>query len=60
VLFDKISRSIRILCFYGDIIVNTDNNITYNGESNEFLTIWESLVEEDEEAQLDMKARQTM
>lgn len=38
-LFDRISSNIEILCFYGGIIVNTNNGITYNGGSNEFLTV---------------------
>jgi len=37
-LFDKISCNLRILCFYNGIIVNTENDITYNGRSHEFLT----------------------
>jgi hypothetical protein len=37
-LFDKISYNLRILCFNCGIIVNTDNDITYNEESHEFLT----------------------
>jgi len=37
-LFDKISCNLRILCFYNSIIVNTENDITYNGRSHEFLT----------------------
>jgi uncharacterized protein (DUF2132 family) len=27
-----------ILCFHGDIIINIDNGITYNGRNQEFLT----------------------
>jgi hypothetical protein len=38
-LFDKISYNLRILCFNCSIIVNTDNDITYNEESHEFLTV---------------------
>ena len=37
-LFDRMSCDFRILCFYDGIIINTDNDITYNGESHEFLT----------------------
>jgi hypothetical protein len=37
-LFDKISYNLRILSFNCGIIVNTDNDITYNEESHEFLT----------------------
>jgi hypothetical protein len=37
-LFDRMSSDFRILCFYDGIIINTDNDITYNGESHEFLT----------------------
>jgi hypothetical protein len=36
-LFDKISCNLRILCFYDGIIVNTENDIIYNGRSHEFL-----------------------
>jgi len=39
VLFDKISGNLGILYFHGNIIVNTNNGITYNGRSHEFLTI---------------------
>ena len=38
ILFDKMSSNLEILCFYGGIIVNTDNGITYNVGSHEFLT----------------------
>jgi hypothetical protein len=31
------SSNLGILCFHGSIIVNTDNGITYNGGSHEFL-----------------------
>jgi len=37
VLFNRISCTIRILCFYDDTIANTNNDITYNRGSNEFL-----------------------
>jgi hypothetical protein len=39
------SDSLGILCFYSGIIVNTDNGITYNGGSHEFLitTLYMSL-----------------
>jgi len=37
VLFDKTSSNLEILYFHGGIIVNTDNDITYNGGSHEFL-----------------------
>jgi hypothetical protein len=36
--FHEISSNLGILCFNDSIIVNTDNDITYNGESHEFLT----------------------
>jgi hypothetical protein len=39
VLFDKNSSSFRILYFHGGIIINTDNGITYNGGSHEFLIV---------------------
>jgi hypothetical protein len=39
VLFDRISGDLGILCFHGGIIVNTDNGITYNGGSHEFLIV---------------------
>jgi hypothetical protein len=32
------SSNFGILCFHDDIIINTDNDITYNRESHEFLT----------------------
>jgi hypothetical protein len=32
------SDDLEILYFYSDIIVNTDNDIIYNGGSHEFLT----------------------
>jgi len=32
------SGNLEILCFHSGIIVNTDNGITYNGGSHEFLT----------------------
>lgn len=35
-LFDRISCSVGLLCF--ETIVNTNNDITYNERSNEFLT----------------------
>jgi len=35
VLFDTITNNIEILCFWGSIIVNTDNGIMYNRESHE-------------------------
>jgi len=35
--FVVLSGNLGILCFHGGIIVNTDNDITYNGESYEFL-----------------------
>jgi hypothetical protein len=38
VLFDIIFDNLEILCFYGGIIVNANNAITYNGGSHEFLT----------------------
>jgi hypothetical protein len=38
ILFDRMSGNLKILCFYGGIIVNTDNGITYNVGSHEFLT----------------------
>jgi len=38
-LFHEISNNLGILCFNDSIIVNTDNDITYNGGSHEFLTI---------------------
>ena len=28
----------RLLCFHGGNIINTDNDITYNEKSHEFLT----------------------
>jgi hypothetical protein len=31
------SDNLGILCFYSDIIVNTDNDFTYNEGSHEFL-----------------------
>jgi len=37
VLFHKIFSNLGILCFHCSIIVNTDNGITYNGGSHEFL-----------------------
>jgi hypothetical protein len=37
-LFDKISDNLGILYFHGCIIINTDNDITYNRGSHEFLT----------------------
>jgi len=37
VLFDRTSGNLEILCFHGGIIVNTDNDITYNRGSHEFL-----------------------
>jgi hypothetical protein len=30
--------NLKLLCLHGSIIVNTDNDITYNEESHEFLT----------------------
>jgi hypothetical protein len=33
------SDNLGILCFHGGIIINTDNTITYNRDSHEFLTI---------------------
>jgi len=38
VLFDGTSRSIEILCFYDNIIINTNNDIVYKREINRFLT----------------------
>ena len=38
VLFDRMSSNFGILWFHDGIIINTDNDITYNGESHEFLT----------------------
>ena len=38
VLFDRMSDNLWILYFHDDIIVNINNDITYNGESCEFLT----------------------
>jgi hypothetical protein len=38
VLFDRISGNLGILCFHNGIIVNTNNDITYNGGSYKFLT----------------------
>jgi hypothetical protein len=32
------SHAVGIICFYGGTLSNTDNDTTYNGESNEFLT----------------------
>jgi hypothetical protein len=32
------SHAIGIICFYGGTLSNTDNGITYNRGSNEFLT----------------------
>jgi len=37
VLFDRTFGNLEILCFHGGIIVNTDNDITYNGGSHGFL-----------------------
>jgi len=31
--------NLRILCFLGGMIVNTNNDITYNGGSHEFLNV---------------------
>jgi hypothetical protein len=47
VLFDRISSSFEILCFYSGTIVNTYNGITYNEGSNEFLIVilYVSLIE---------------
>ena len=48
VLFDRISHSFRILCYYGGTIINTNHEFTYSGGSNEFLnisTIHVSLIE---------------
>jgi hypothetical protein len=39
VLFDRISNNLRMLCFHDGIIVNTDNDIIYNGGSYEFLIV---------------------
>ena len=38
-MFDRISSNIEILCFYGSIIIDTNNGIIYNGGSNGFLTV---------------------
>jgi hypothetical protein len=38
VLFNRLSCGDGILCFYGSIIINIDNGITYNWKNNEFLT----------------------
>jgi hypothetical protein len=38
VLFDIIFDNSRLLCFHGGNIINTDNDITYNEKSHEFLT----------------------
>ena len=38
VLFGRISDKLGILYFHGFIIINTDNSITYNRKSHEFLT----------------------
>ena len=32
------SGNIRILCFHGGTVVNTNNDILYNGGNHEFLT----------------------
>ena len=37
VLFESMYENLGILYFYGGIIVNIDNGITYNGGSHEFL-----------------------
>ena len=39
VLFDKMPSNLGILSFYSDIIVNINNDITYNGGSHEFLVV---------------------
>jgi hypothetical protein len=38
VLSDRMYDNLEMLCFHCDIIVNTDNDITYNRESHEFAT----------------------
>jgi len=37
-LFDRIYDNLGILYFHSGIIINTDNDITYNGGSHKFLT----------------------
>jgi hypothetical protein len=37
-LFHEISSNLGILCFHDGNIINTDNDIAYNGGSHEFLT----------------------
>lgn len=32
-LFDRMSSNFRILYFYGDTIIDIDNEITYNGQN---------------------------
>jgi hypothetical protein len=39
VLFDRMSDNLEILSFHDDIIVNTENDITYNGGMHEFLIV---------------------
>jgi hypothetical protein len=38
VLFDGMSDNLEILCLHSGIIINTDNDITYNEGSYEFIT----------------------
>jgi hypothetical protein len=38
VLSDRMYDNLEVLCFHGGIIVNIDNDITYNRESHEFPT----------------------
>jgi hypothetical protein len=38
VLSDRMYDNLEVLCFHGGIIVNIDNDITYNRESYEFPT----------------------
>jgi len=39
VLFDSMSDNLGILCFHGDIVINTGNDITYNGGIYKFLIV---------------------
>jgi hypothetical protein len=39
VLFDSMSDNLGILCFHGDIVINTGNDLTYNGGIYEFLIV---------------------
>jgi hypothetical protein len=37
-LFDRIFENLEILCLHSGVIINTNNDITYNRGSHEFLT----------------------